>query len=316
MIVRRLFGPLHLRAPSVVQPIIAPLQLAHLRLLDRQVEPNGPERLEDVVRQALLPTERLGDVEQWHHNLRLKSWLRNVYLRALPSTLENMPSVREAYRKRLEDPDAPPPSMEAARELFGLRYPTGERRQPALERAHDRPTSPPALDTDRATDDMPFGDVLEAAGGLVAHRGAWSTHCEEHGIYELVTHEMVNALATYIEERRPSLLAASAARDGADAHPPPSDTTLHPPSDTTLRVLEVGCGNGELSHYLRRELAARRVDASLVACDNGSWRLPNGAGTFGSIEDMSNGRALHAVAPHLVLVSWMYARSPRTLSTS
>ena len=119
--------------------------------------------------------------------------------------------------------------MEEARTAFGLAHPKGEPRQAGFERAHARATdaSPSSsVPPSGSTCGVAFEEVLERSGGLIAGRGAWAAFAEEAGVYELVTSELVEALAAYVEARRPELLAS----EGADAQ---------------LRLMEAGAGNGE-----------------------------------------------------------------------
>ncbi len=236
------------RLPSAVQAVLAPLQALHWRALERQLPPRGSTSLEAMVRPALLPTEQWVDVDAWRSNLRLLAWLRMAHLRAKPGVQERLPAARANLRQRLGDPALPPPTMATYRELFGLRYPSGGTRQLGLSRAAARASASEAADAQRrgSTVDADFETVLEASGGLVAHRGAWAAYAEEHGVYELVSRELIEALAAYIVARAPSLCAS----DGSE----------------TLRIVECGAGNGELSHHLRQALLASQVDASLVAC--------------------------------------------------
>ena len=285
----RLFR-LHLsmaRLPFAFQSVLAPLQTLHWRVLERQLQPRGTTSLEAIVRPALLPTEQWSDVEEWRSNLRLLAWLRAAHLRAKPRVQEQLPAARAEIRARLVDPTLPPPSIAKCQELFGLTYPSGGARQPALPRAAARAGAPKPDGTQQrtgSTRDVPFEAVLEASGGFVAQRGAWAAFAEEHGMYELVSRELVEALAAYIVARAPSLCAS----DGS----------------VTLRILECGAGNGELCHHMRQALLAARADATLMANDNGSWPLPGGL-QFEGIEPISYRAALRQHAPHLVLSSWM-----------
>lgn len=287
---RMLFDPLHLhsaRLPKFVQAIVAPVQTMHLRILDTHIAPGGCCTLEAAVRSALLPSEHFDDVERWRGNLRLLAWLRNAYLRTLPESQERLPAARAHIRRRLQQPQAPPPSLEEARALFGLAHPTGAlycgRLERAITRAADGTSDHNCTGLRGSTHGVDFGTVLEASGGLIAHRGAWAAYAEEHGVYELVTRELMSALAVYLHDRRAALLSAT---------------------DKELRVLEVGAGNGELSHHLRQELRSRQVPAQVIACDNGAWPL-DAALRFDGVEALSYRAALRKHEPHVVLCSWM-----------
>ena len=281
-------------------------------------------------------------------NLRLLAWVRSAYFRSLPESHAALPAARAERLHRLQHLDvAGPPSMAAARAMFGLSHPTGAQRTLALPRARERASRPAAGSAgdpscaeqrreqrqgQRDTRPLPFGDLLELCGGLVSKRGAFAAACEENGAYELVTQELVDALATHIERRATAatsaaastaaaaadaaaaVAAAEASEEAADAAglldwSGACDDAASLPADFTgfFRVLEAGAGNGELAHYLRRALHERGVPVSLVACDDGSWPLPrsDSGRTFGRVERMDHRTALHSYRPHLVLVSWM-----------
>lgn len=299
---RRLFGPLHLhttRLPTAVQAIAAPIQVAHLKLLESELQTKD-ETVENALRSSLLPNEAWSDTEQWRSNQRLLAWLRVVHLRSTSSAARLLPQARSALQTRLNEPKLPPPSISEARALFELEHPSGRRRQPALERAMQRAAA--ASETVRsnqragpgATRELSFATVLEESGGLVQHRGAWAVFCEEHATFELITRELVGELACHV--------AKAAERRRARLTPPgaPTDAEAH----DDLRVLEVGAGNGELSHYLRSALRARNVPATLVAIDNESWPVPHNS-HFGGVEALSVSAALHKYEPHVVIASWM-----------
>ena len=233
--------------------------------------------------------------------------------------------------------------MEEIRAMFGVEHPTGARRPSAImlatRRAAEAAAAGAACEPDArdSTLGQSFGDVLEACGGLVRRRGALAAHCEEAGAYELISRELVEELAAHISSRRAALLArapvprsadaleeeliaaeesaeadakarAAAGGDGTHAEALMSDDPA-----AALRVLEVGAGNGELTHYLREALRRRTADGaaggySLVACDAAGGAAGGGAATaaaFGHVEAADYRAALARYRPHLVLCSWM-----------
>ena len=306
----------------MVQAIIAPVQTVHLRLLEQTLHPSGNLSLEAAVRSRLLPTETWGDMKQWRGNLRLVAWLRAAWFRAHPSSVAILPKATAAFEQRLGDLKSDAPTNEEARSLFGLDHPTGRARCSALTRAITRAESDaaPVRDDNGSTSAIPFDTVLEAAGGLIENRGAWAAYCEEHGVYELITRELADSLATHVASRTPALLSDVEADDDDDRYGDldvdangdvDSNAPAHAGMDEnaddcrTLRVLEVGAGNGELAHYLRRALHARGVRATLTACDNGSWGLSARSRTFGTVELQSYRAALRKYRPHLVIAAWM-----------
>ena len=282
--------PLHMgrssSQPGRLHALVAPVQALHLHLLEHQLRPKSTVELEATLRPLLFPRERWDDTSSWRHNLVLVSWLRSLWMRALPSTRRILPAAAAALK--------PPhlPSMAETRAAFELDEPDGRSPPMAIERYRERQARerPPRRSGGAATAGVLFPELLEDAGAMIAGRGPLSTYCEDHGIYQLVTREMVAALADYIVGRRPCLVQG----------------------DETLRVLEVGAGNGELSFHLRSALAEREDAGSweLTASDNGSWGLSSSryhySSAFGAeVLPLSYRAALRQVRPHLVLTSWM-----------
>jgi hypothetical protein len=326
---------LHFRSwPSAVQAVLAPLQSLHLALLERSL---SAAPLEENIRHLLFPSETMADANRWRGNLRFVAWLRSAYLRSHPDTKELLPHARSILLERHRAPWRTPITMEEARTLFGLEHPKGTDRQPALPRAMERAASAAthaeavSRPADRCTRDIPFGDLIEMCGGLVENRGPLSVWCEERGAYELITSELIAGIADYIETRQAllqigsgrgdteALEAAVEAADAADAEVVALATTMEialadwtpsvmvddsprTSSHTAgpLRVLEVGAGNGELSHYLRQALRNRGTDALVVATDSQPW-----SETVGRVERVDVRSALQTYRPHLVVCSWM-----------
>lgn len=105
----------------------------------------------------------------------------------------------------------------------------------------------------------------------------------EHGLYEGLTVEFVEALAGYLEER----ICALQARTGKP-----------------VTLLEVGAGDGRLSHFLKKELDKRGVAGyRIVATDamGGQWQIRPLYPVQREVVDM----ALWDFQPQIVLTSWM-----------
>ena len=102
---------------------------------------------------------------------------------------------------------------------------------------------------------------------------AW---CEDNGVFEVLTVEYVEALATYLSDRQQSLPAAVR---GAP-------------------ILEVGAGSGKLSHMLN---ATNKLRTPVVATDDGSWALDS---PF-EVLQIESGVAVAQVEPSIVMCSWM-----------
>ena len=321
----RLVAPLHFN--SILGSGSA-LGALHLRLLRHSLAPIHAEPLEAALRPILMPTETLADAERWRKNLHFLSWVRTRYLESLPASHAILPAARAARNARLALPqDAPPPTAADARALFGIELPTGLPRPPALAAAMERASAaaPEPAAPETSTRDMSFGTLLDACGGLVHRRGALNVFMEEAFSYELITHELIEALADHVCARRDDLLLAAPVRTADELHAAQAAAEADalaramstagnegsaPMSDdpaAALRVLEVGAGNGELGHYLRRALHARggTGNVSLVVCDSSSDPASRRVGRFGNVEPLDYREALELYKPHLVLASWM-----------
>jgi hypothetical protein len=74
------------------------------------------------------------------------------------------------------------------------------------------------------------------------------------------------------------------------------------PSDRPLRILEVGAGNGRLTHFLKQKLDAKAPGkVEIVATDSGEWPLNNAF----PVEKLTHQEALRKYKPDIVLCSWM-----------
>ncbi|GAB0495887.1 hypothetical protein MMPV_007196 [Pyropia vietnamensis] len=162
-----------------------------------------------------------------------------------------------------------------------------------------------------ATDDVgetPLSDVAAALRTLGAGIGRGGDRLgavvEAHGLHEVLSAELVAALATYVRGRARAK-AARAALTAAAAPPAP------------YVVLEVGAGDGALGGHLASAVAADAalgdppitvtVTDSLAHTAVGGGprdRLPDAAFP---VEPAEQGSAVAAAAPDLVIASWMPA---------
>lgn len=95
--------------------------------------------------------------------------------------------------------------------------------------------------------------------------GQWYKMRQDLHIYECLNQQHVDALANFLKPYK--------------------------------KILEVGAGNGRLSHFLRERLP----DASIVAIDNGSWEIE----PLFSVEKMEIDEALEKYQPEIVISCWM-----------
>ena len=342
------------RRSGAAEAILAPLKGLHLQLIESAFH-GDTLALERGLTHALWPNGVVSDARQWNSDLRLLAWLRDTHFRSLESSQTRLPPALASRQKRLDCLDAPPPTMEEVRAQFELTYPTGDLRQPALERAVQRAVAaapishssngPSATEADDTPiDQLEYGELLDRAGCLTRGRGAFAAYMASVGSYELVSRELVDALAkhigaraeaheltaadTYYEEAAEEALFAAALADADEearrGEPPTESATSPRPTTRALRVLELGAGNGELSHYLRQALRRRTgadgaspLDVVVLASDDGSWFTSSGSGAgggrgasassaqFGRVERLDYRAALRLYMPHVVIVSWM-----------
>lgn len=102
-----------------------------------------------------------------------------------------------------------------------------------------------------------------------------------HPIYEIWTKEYINAFGNYLAKRVEEL-------GGTEERP--------------IVILEVGAGNGKLTHFLQEkmdELMPKRV--KIVASDSGDWKIPS---VF-PVDNISHSEALQKYQPAIVIFSWM-----------
>jgi len=154
------------------------------------------------------------------------------------------------------------------------------------------PQKPPTIDQARICKGIHDGTMLptreEVQQALtVFHEGKHPDKlmdfCLEHELYEILTKEYVEMLATYLEERI-RLLREQTGKD--------------------VTILEVGAGDGRLTHFLQEELGRRGVTGyRIIATDamGGQWRIPPRYPVQKEVADM----ALWDFEPQIVLACWM-----------
>jgi hypothetical protein len=263
-------------APAALRPLLAPLLAAHLRRISPTADADS---LEAAVRPVLLPSEQWGDLERWRGNARLLAWLRSAYIASRDETRATLPAADrslQAYPGTL-------PHAHQIREIFGTRQPDGAWPPPPPREP------PPPRSPKESTAGVPLGEVLEAAGGLVAGRNALNIWMERRGVYELLTTELVGALGGYLRGR----LARLGRRLGRRP-----------------RLLEAGAADGHLVAHLRASLAGERGEAAVAdvfACDDFSTAAPGGvrAARSRGVEQLGYWEALAEHKPDMVVCAWM-----------
>jgi len=104
---------------------------------------------------------------------------------------------------------------------------------------------------------------------------------KENPIFEIWTKEYIHAFGSYLAQRVEEL-------GGTEENP--------------TVILEVGAGNGRLTHFLQEkmnELVPGKV--KVVASDSGGWKIPP---TF-LVENVPHNEALAKHKPKIVIFSWM-----------
>lgn len=111
----------------------------------------------------------------------------------------------------------------------------------------------------------------------------WHKFCfdENKPVFEFLNEEFLNSLSDYLSKRVDEL--------GATA-------------DKPLVILEVGAGNGRLTHFLEQKLNERvSGKIKIVATDSGKWEIQP---TF-PVENIEQNEALKKYQPQVVVSCWM-----------
>jgi hypothetical protein len=110
----------------------------------------------------------------------------------------------------------------------------------------------------------------------------WINFCfKENQVFEFLNEEYLNALAHYF--------VGKIQEYGASKERP-------------LVILEIGAGNGRLSHFLRQKLEERAPgQTKVVATDSGAWNLKSDF----PVEQLKHDEAMKKYNPDIVVISWM-----------
>ncbi|MDB5237018.1 MAG: hypothetical protein JWL88_120 [Parcubacteria group bacterium] len=113
--------------------------------------------------------------------------------------------------------------------------------------------------------------------------GSWYAFCfdERNPTFEFLNEEFLDAFSSYLHQRMQEL--------GGSANYP-------------ITILEVGAGNGRLSHFLQQKLDAISLGTcKVIATDSGEWKLNDSL----PVEKLNHIEALEKYEPQIVLFSWM-----------
>ncbi len=97
-------------------------------------------------------------------------------------------------------------------------------------------------------------------------------YCSLRNIYEIWTKEYIEQMVRYISRRK---------------------------RDKKLTVVEIGAGDGKLSHFLRKTWKKEAID--LIATDTGEWDIPS---EF-VVEKIGVVEAIEKYNPDIIICSWM-----------
>lgn len=117
-------------------------------------------------------------------------------------------------------------------------------------------------------------EVLKFCQNSQLRHSEWYKIRDEYRIYEILTQEYVSALAEILQPYK--------------------------------KILEVGAGDGRLSHFLRQRLP----NAAIVAIDDYSW----GIEPLFQVEKMGIKTGLNKYCPEIVVSSWMPYRVDWTIA--
>ncbi len=111
----------------------------------------------------------------------------------------------------------------------------------------------------------------------------WKSFCfnYENPIFEVLSEEFLDSFSEYLIQRTENHAASE---------------------DSPITILEVGAGNGRLSHFLRQKLEVRSPGKfNVVATDSGEWGLKKPC----PVEIIGHCEALKKYKPQIVICSWM-----------
>lgn len=132
---------------------------------------------------------------------------------------------------------------------------------------------------------LPTHDDIAAAfkDGFSRPESPWWNFVEnqERPVYELLNREFIQALSSYLRGRAAELGATS---------------------ELPITVLEVGAGNGRLSHFLNVFLPEDWKDkVKIIATDSNEWNLANDF----PVTELDYAMAIDRYKPAVVIASWM-----------
>ena len=195
--------------------------------------------LESYLRPALLKNEQWGDVAKWQFNRHFMKWARAEFLLAkhgiaVQDALNTYPKLRQSPQLAInpmrrgvlklvhgsEVPETPKhmtlPSVSLVEKAFDMKVWSRKKDPDASKQYLERVAAKLGgsiielrggsmrfanIPSDADVSNVSLEDILELAGGHVAHCGPFNALCEERDIYQFWTREYVDLLANYILKR-------------------------------------------------------------------------------------------------------------------
>jgi hypothetical protein len=230
----------------------------------------------DEFESTLLPvmhpnTRRSVPLKDLENNLRFRAWVRNAFLRKRYSKASG--SQSQSWWKNAEALMLRPnelPSHQQVVNMFDLQSWDRSKdadedveRNKLLSVLKTKDTTPAAEQTKNKTPTVEQGaaepplqlanwnmeHVLEAMGCCVHGMNEFNVICEQHGIYDALTSDYIQALSRHILQSAHAIKNSRARLQG-------------PLGGRPIVILEIGAGSGRLSHFLRESIQDRSSWAS------------------------------------------------------
>ncbi len=142
------------------------------------------------------------------------------------------------------------------------------------------------VDTEKflSIDYLPTQDEVMAAFPI---EGEFYKFCRENKIYEFITKEYINSLANH--------LISSA------------EKIIQTEGKESITILEIGAGDGKLTHSLRKRLSEinPKLSVKFIATDNKDWEKRGDVKSSSEVEGLNHIAALKKYNPDIVISSWM-----------
>jgi hypothetical protein len=238
--------------------------------LFHRMEKGSAQEFEGRVRAVCVPNERVSDIFGWHKNTHFVAWLRQAYLNKVFTNTNEYQACSALDMMTL-------PTHKEALDVFGIGHWIGHDFElPTLDAANGRREELlVGCDMNTSTADWTLEDVIEAGGGSVAGRGVFNAYCEQSGTYDFLTQEYITELALHIQEVGAAIQRKRQKESSLDQ------------GDTPLLVLEVGAGNGILTHHLGKELQKLEQEGS-----SDSQPVPSPSSTSSSNKKATHKKAI------------------------